>query len=39
MAYVPVFPDRARELWIMSREVPKSDNMARGLFTINKRMV
>ena len=29
--YVPVFPDRARELCIISREVPKSDSMARGL--------
>ena len=34
MTYVPVFPERARELCIMSREVPKSDNMARGLFRI-----
>ena len=30
-AYVPVLPERAREEWSISRDVPKSDNIARGL--------
>ena len=36
-AYVPVFPERARVLWIMSREVPKSESIARGLYGRNER--
>jgi len=30
-AYVPVLPERAREECNMSLDVPKSDNIARGL--------
>lgn len=33
--HVPVLPDRALEECSMSRDVPKSDNIARGLILVD----
>jgi hypothetical protein len=37
ITHVPVFPEREPEEWSISREVPKSDSMARGL-GVNQRL-